>query len=301
AAVEAATAMRCVHAALDLGITLFDTANMYAAGEAERLLGAALKSSGRSRDKYLIATKVFNPVGDGTGQGLSAAQIALQLDRSLERLGAEYIDLYQCHRYDKETPLDETLAALDHAVQSGKVRSIGLSEWPAEKIHEAARLTAEHGWTPMTSSQPQYSLLWRKPEGNGVFAVCREHGLGNIVYGPLAQGVLTGKYTPGQPPPAESRAADAKSNFAMETLGRRFKSDAVWTAVDDLKPIAADLRLTMPQLALAWVLRRPEVSSAIIGASRPEQVTANAAASGVTLPAEALERIDAALRGVVLW
>jgi 1-deoxyxylulose-5-phosphate synthase len=300
AAVEAATAIRCVHAALDLGVTLFDTANMYAAGEAERVLGEALRGSGRSRDKYLIATKVFNPVGDEPDRGLSAAQIVKQLDRSLERLGVEYIDLYQCHRYDKETPLDETLAALDRAVESGKVRSIGLSEWPAEKIHEAAKLTAEHGWTPMTSSQPQYSLLWRKPEENGVFAACREYGLGNIVYGPLAQGVLTGKYTPGQPPPADSRAANSEANFTMETLGRRFRSDEVWSAVAQLRQIADELRLTMPQLALAWVLRRPEVSSAIIGASRPEQVIANVAASGVTLPEEALTQIDAALGDVVL-
>lgn len=299
AAVEKATAIRCVHVALDLGVTLFDTANMYGAGEAERVLGEALRSSGRSRDQYLIATKVFNPVGDGTGQGLSAEQIALQLDRSLERLGVESIDLYQCHRYDKEVPLEETLEALDRAVQSGKVRSIGLSEWPVEKIDAAAELTAQHGWTPMTSSQPQYSLLWRKPEA-AVFAACREHGLGNIVYGPLAQGVLTGKYKPGQPPPPDSRAADAKSNFAMETLGRRFRSDEVWAAVDGLKPIAAELGLTMPQLALAWVLRRAEVTSAIIGASRPEQVVANVAASGVKLPEQALARIDAALAGVVL-
>ncbi|HTJ30431.1 MAG TPA: aldo/keto reductase [Acidobacteriaceae bacterium] len=300
AAVEAGIAARCVHVALDLGITLFDTANMYAAGEAERVLGEALRSSGRGRDTYLIATKVFNPVGDGTGQGLSAAQIALQLDRSLERLGVAYIDLYQCHRYDKETPLEETLEALDRAVRSGKVRAIGLSEWPAEKIHETARLTAKNGWTPMTSSQPQYSLLWRKPEENGVFAACREHGLGNIVYGPLAQGVLTGKYVPGVAPPPDSRAADANSNFAMTTLGRRFTSDEVWAAVDGLKPIAADLGLTMPQLALAWVLRRTEVSSAIIGASRPEQVEANVAASGITLPEEALLRVHMALQDVVI-
>jgi len=300
AAVEAATATRCVHVALDLGITLFDTANMYGAGEAERVLGEALRTSGRSRDQYLIATKVFNPVPPEPDKGLSAEQIAKQLDRSLERLGVEYIDLYQCHRYDKETPLEETLEALDRAVGSGKVRSIGLSEWPVEKIYAAAELTAKHGWAAMSSSQPQYSLLWRKPEA-AVFAACREHGLGNIVYGPLAQGVLTGKYTPGQAPPPDSRAADAKSNFAMETLGRRFRSDEVWAAVDGLKPIAAELGLTMPQLALAWVLRRAEVSSAIIGASRPEQVVANVAASGVKLPEEALVRIDAALKGVVLW
>jgi aryl-alcohol dehydrogenase-like predicted oxidoreductase len=298
--VERATAVACIHAALDQGITLFDTANMYAAGEAERVLGEALRSSGRSRDQYLIATKVFNPVPPEPDKGLSAGQIAKQLDRSLERLGVEYIDLYQCHRYDKETPLDETLEALDRAVRSGKVRSIGLSEWPVEKIVAAAELTAAHGWTPMTSSQPQYSMLVRKPEAQ-VFAACREHGLGNIVFSPLAQGVLTGKYKPGQPPPQESRAANPDMNFTMETLGRRFRSDFLLAAVEQLKPIAADLGLTMTQMALAWVLRRPEVSSAIVGASRPEQVAANAAGSGITLSAEALARIDAILNPVVLF
>jgi aryl-alcohol dehydrogenase-like predicted oxidoreductase len=297
---ERATAIACIHAALDLGITLFDTANMYAAGEAERVLGEALRSSGRSRDQYLIATKVFNPVPPEPDKGLSAAQIAKQLERSLERLGTDVIDLYQCHRYDKETPLDETMEALDRAVRSGKVRSIGLSEWPAEKIQAAAQLTTAHGWTPMTSSQPQYSMLWRKPEENGVFAAFREHGLGNIVYGPLAQGVLTGKYKPGEPAPADSRAANPEANFAMETLGRRFRSDEVWAAVQRLQPVAGDLGLTMPQFALAWVLRRPEVTSAIVGASRPEQIAASAAASGVTLPEDALASIDAALGDVVL-
>ena len=202
--VEREQAIRCVHTALDLGINLFDTANMYGAGESERVLGEALRNSGRTRDQYLIATKVFNPVGDEPDKGLSATQIAKQLDRSLERLGVDYIDLYQCHRYDKETPLEETLEALDLAVKSGKVRSIGLSEWPVDKIIAAAQLTAAHQFTPMTSSQPQYSMLWRKPEA-AVFAACHEHGLGNIVYSPLAQGVLTGKYqrrassSPGQP------------------------------------------------------------------------------------------------------
>jgi len=299
ASVERTTAIVCIHAAVDLGINLFDTANMYGGGEAERVLGEALRSSGRSRDQYLIATKVFNPVGDESDRGLSAAQIAKQLDRSLERLGVDYIDLYQCHRYDKETPLEETLEALDRAVHSGKVRSIGLSEWPVEKIYTAAELMAARGWTPMTSSQPQYSLLWRKPEA-AVFAACREHGLGNIVYGPLAQGVLTGKYKPGVPPPPHSRAANPETNFTMETLGRKFRSDFLLAAVEQLHPIAGDLGLTMPQLALAWVLRRPEVSSAIVGASRPEQIAASVAAVGVTLPEEALALIDAVLESVVL-
>ena len=296
---ETRNSIRSVHAALDLGITLFDTANMYAAGKAEQVLGKALRSSGRARDKYLIATKVFNPVGREPDRGLSAAQIAKQLDRSLARLGSEYIDLYQCHRYDKDTPLEETLEALDRAVKSGKIRAIGLSEWPVDKIVAAAELTSAHGWTPMTSSQPQYSLLWRKPEA-AVFAACAEHGLGNIVYSPLAQGVLTGKYKPGQPPPKGSRAANNKKNQFMETNGRHFRSDFLLEAVAQLEPIARDLGLTMTQLSLAWVLRRPEVSSAIVGASRPEQLAGSAAASGVVIPPEALARIDAALDSVVL-
>jgi len=297
--VEKTRAIACVHAALDHGINLFDTANQYGAGEAERVLGEALRTAPQARDKYLIATKVFNPVGDEPDKGLSAAQIAKQLDRSLARLGVDSIDLYQCHRYDKETPLDETLEALDRAVQSGKVRAIGLSEWPADKIVAASQSTTRHGWTPMTSSQPQYSMLWRKPEAQ-VFAACREHGIGNIVYSPLAQGVLTGKYRPGQPPPVGSRAANPEMNITMETNGRHFRSDFLLAAVEKLNGIAASLDLSMTQLALAWVLRRPEVSSAIVGASRPEQIAASVAASGVKLPEEALARIDRVLADVVL-
>ena len=296
---QRAASIRTVHAALDLGINLFDTANQYSAGQAEAVLGEALRLSGRGRDKYLIATKVFNPVGDEPDRGLSAAQIAKQLDRSLARLGADYIDLYQCHRYDKETPLDETLEALDRAVKSGKVRAIGLSEWPVDKIVAAAESTTAHGWTSMTSSQPQYSLLWRKPEA-AVFAACLKYGVGNIVYSPLAQGVLTGKYKPGQLPPEGSRAANDDKNQFMETNGRHFRSDYLLAAVDQLYPIAADLGLTMTQLSLAWVLRRPEVSSAIVGASRPEQLVATCAASGVVLPEESLAQIDAALDSVIL-
>jgi len=297
--VERTRAIACVHAALDLGITLYDTANQYGAGEAERCLGEALRTSGASRDKYLIATKLFNPVGDEPDRGCSAAQVVKQLDRSLERLGTDYIDLYQCHRYDKETELEETLEALDRAVQSGKVRAIGLSEWPVDKIIAAGELTAAHGWTRMTSSQPQYSMLWRKPEA-AVFAACKAYGLGNIVYSPLAQGVLTGKYKPGQAPPEGSRAADPAMNITMETNGRRFRSDFLLEAVAKLNPVAEGLGLTMTQLALAWVLRREEVSSAIVGASRPEQLGASVAASGVKLSAETLAEIDVILESVVL-
>ena len=293
---EAAT--RCIHAALDHGITLFDTANQYGAGEAERVLGQALR--GLPRDRYLIATKVYFPVGDEPDHGLSAQQIERQLDRSLERLGVDTIDLYQCHRYDTETPLQETLCALNRAVKSGKVRAIGFSEWTAEQIEDAARIAGECQYAAFSSSQPQYSMLWRKPEAS-VFGVCARHGVGNLAFSPLAHGVLTGKYAPGLPPPPGSRAASEEMNAFMETAGRHYRSDYLLAAVERLKPIAADLGLTMAQMALAWVLRRPEVSSAIIGASRPEQIADNVRAAGVTLPAEALQRMDEAVRDAAVW
>ncbi len=297
--VERGRAIGCVHEALGLGITLFDTANQYGAGEAERVLGEGLRSSGVGRDGYLIATKLFNPVGDEPGRGLSREQVARQLDRSLERLGTDYIDLYQCHRYDRETPLEETMEALDRAVDSGKVRAIGLSEWPVEKIEAAGEMAGERGWTAMTSSQPQYSMLWRKPEA-AVFAMTKKYGLGNIVYSPLAQGVLTGKYKAGEAPPEGSRAADPGMNITMETNGRRFRSDFLLEAVGRLRPIADGLGLTMTQMALAWVLRKEEVSSAIVGASRPGQIRDAVEGSGVVLPEEALAAIDRVLEGVVL-
>ncbi len=291
-------AIRCIHAAVDCGITLFDTANQYGAGEAERVLGEALRSY--PRDKYLLATKLYFPVGDEPDHGLSAAQIEKQLNRSLERLGVETIDLYQCHRFDKEAPLEETLAALDRAVKAGKVRAIGFSEWTAEQIDAAAAIAGTNGLIPFSASQPQYSMLWRKPEAK-VFAACARHGIGNLAFSPLAHGVLTGKYAPGQPPPPGSRAASEEMNRFMETAGRHYRSDYLLQAVAQLKPIAADLGLTMVEMALAWVLRRPEVASAIIGASRPEQVEANVRAAGVKLPEEALRRIDEAIGNVVVW
>lgn len=291
-------AIRCIHAALDHGITLFDTANQYGAGEAERVLGAALKAY--PRDRYLIATKLFFPVGDEPDQGLSAAQIETQLNRSLLRLGVDVIDLYQCHRFDKDTPLEETLGALDRAVKSGKVRAIGFSEWPAEQIDAAAAIVQAGGLTAFCSSQPQYSVLWRKPEQN-VFPACARQGIGNLAFSPLAHGALSGKYVPGQPPPPGSRAASPEMNRFMETAGRHYRSDHLLAAVAELKPVAADLGLTMAQMALAWVLRRPEIASAIIGASRPEQIADNVKAVGVQLPVEALERIDRAVGGVVTW
>ena len=290
-------AIRCIHAALDHGITLFDTANQYGAGEAERVLGEALRIY--PRDRYLIATKLYFPVGDEPDHGLSATQIEKQLNRSLERLGVEHIDLYQCHRYDKETPFEETMRALDRAVNSGKVRAIGFSEWTAKQIKAAAEIAAQEQLIPFSSSQPQYSMLWRKPEGE-VFEACARHGIGNLAFSPLAHGVLTGKYAPGAPPPEGSRVASEQMNLFMETAGRHYRSDHLLAAVEKLKPIAADLGLTMVQMALAWVLRRPEVSSAIIGASRPEQIEQNVRAVGITLPDEALTRIDEALNEVVV-
>jgi aryl-alcohol dehydrogenase-like predicted oxidoreductase len=291
-------AIRCIHAAIDHGITLFDTANQYGAGSAERILGDALRAY--PRDSYLIATKLYFPVGDEPDHGLSAAQIEKQLDRSLQRLNVDVIDLYQCHRYDKETPLDETLTALDSAVKSGKVRAIGFSEWTADQIDAAAEICTGTGLTAFCSSQPQYSILWRKPEA-AVFTACARHGIGNLAFSPLAHGVLTGKYAPGQPPPPGTRAASHQMNIFMESAGRHFRSDYLLEAVAQLKPIAADLGISMPQLALAWVLRRPEVSSAIIGASRPEQIADNVRAIGVKLTCDVIQLIDEAIGKVAVY
>jgi 1-deoxyxylulose-5-phosphate synthase len=291
-------AIRCIHAALDHGITLFDTANQYGAGEAERVLGEALRAY--PRDRYLIATKLFFPVGDEPGQGLSAAQVEKQLDRSLQRLGVDYIDLYQCHRFDRETALEETLGALDKAVKAGKATAIGFSEWTAEQVDAAAAVANECGFTHFCSSQPQYSILWRKPERE-VFTACARHGIGNVAFSPLAHGVLTGKYKAGEAPPAGSRAASVEMNVFMETAGRHFRSDYLLKVVERLRPIAAELGLTMAQMALAWVLRRAEIASAIIGASRPEQIADNVRAVGTTLPDDVVERIDRVVEGVAVW
>ncbi len=280
--VSRAEAEGCVRAAFDAGINFIDTANVYSGGQAEALLGEVLR--GVPRDRYVLATKLYFPMSQ-TDRGLSAAQVRKQLDASLRRLRVDHVDLYQCHRYDPETPLEETMAALTEAVQLGKTRYIGFSEWSADQIRAALALPGER----FVSSQPQYSLLWRAPEAE-VFPLCEEHGIGQIVWSPLAQGILTGKYLPGAAPPADSRAAS-------ETMGvfiQKRLDDRVLEGVQRLRPIAAELGLTLPQLALAWVLRRPEVSSAIIGASRPAQVTENAKASGVKLSPDVLRRIDEA-------
>lgn len=280
----------CVRRALELGINFIDTANAYGRGASEELLGEVL--SGYDRSEYVLATKLYFPMSD-TDRGLSAKQVHKQLDASLRRLGVEHIDLYQAHRYDEDTPLEETMEAFSEIVRSGKVRHLGFSEWPVERIREARELA---GCEPFVSSQPQYSMLWRAPEAE-VFGLCAEQGIGQVVWSPLAQGVLTGKYRPGQPPPEGSRASsESMGAFIGDFLG----SEQVLEAVVALEPLASEAGLSLAQLALAWVLRRPEVSCAIVGASRPEQLDDNAAASGVVVEAELLGRIDAILDGVAI-
>jgi 1-deoxyxylulose-5-phosphate synthase len=267
--VEADKARACLDRAFELGINFIDTANVYGQGAAETFLGEAL--SQRSRDSYVLATKLYFPMGE-QDRGLSRAQVEKQLDASLRRLRTDFVDLYQCHRYDEDTPLDETMEALTRAVDSGKVRYIGFSEWPPERIEQAA---AMQGVAKFVSSQPQYSLLWRRPEKK-VIPICRDNGISQIVWSPLGQGVLTGKYAPDAPPPRDSRAASDQMGGWIDRLMER----PVLEAVQRLKPVAAEAGLSLAQFALAWVLREPNVASAIIGASRPEQVEENAAASG---------------------
>ena len=287
--VEQQNAEAGIYKAFDVGINFIDTSNSYAAGGAESFLGEVLQ--GIERSSYILATKVFFPTSP-TDQGLSAAQIGKQIDASLNRLRTDYVDLYQCHRYDPNTPLEETMTALTEVVRQGKARYIGFSEWSPEQIQSAFNIADVERFV---SSQPQYSMLWRTPEAE-VFPLCAANGIGQIVWSPLAQGVLTGKYQPGQVPPQNSRAANEKMNWFLR---EELFSDRILTAVEKLKPIAQDLGLSMPQLALAWVLRSEYVSSAIIGASRPEQIVDNAAASGVQLDADVLAAIDQVLVSVV--
>ena len=279
----------CTRAAFDAGINFFDTANIYGVGAAEEAWGEILADY--ERDSYLLATKVYFQMSE-TDKGLSAEQIRKQLDASLRRLRTDYVDLYQCHRFDVETPIEETMEALTEAVESGKVRYLGFSEWTPEQIEAGLEVA---GAAKFVSSQPQYNMIWRAPEAE-VFELCARNGISQIVWSPLAQGVLTGKYEPGAPAPEGSRAASDEMGFAIE----RYMSDEVLEAVQRLRPIAEDAGLSMVELALAWVLRREEVASAIVGASRPEQVHANAAASGNELSADVLEAIDEALAGVVV-
>jgi aryl-alcohol dehydrogenase-like predicted oxidoreductase len=279
--VEADQARACLEEAFSQGINFFDTANVYGRGAAETFLGEALQ--GHVREDYVLATKLYFPMSD-SDRGLSRAQIEKQLDASLRRLRTDYVDLYQCHRYDWDTPLEETMEALTRAVESGKTRAIGFSEWPAERIQAALDLT---GVTKFVSSQPQYSLLWREPEDD-VIPLCAANGISQIVWSPLGQGVLSGKYDPDRPPPRDSRAASAEMGGWMD----RLMQPGVLRAVQRLKPIAEEAGLTLPQFALAWVLREPNVASAIIGASRPEQVRENAAASGAIVDTQLFLRAE---------
>jgi aryl-alcohol dehydrogenase-like predicted oxidoreductase len=290
--VEKETAIACVRAALDAGITTFDTADIYAKTKAEEVLGEAL--AGERRQGLEIFTKVYWPTGPGMNdRGLARKHIVESIDGSLRRLRTDYVDLYQAHRYDFETPLDETMLAFADLVRRGKVLYVGVSEWTAEQIERAATLARELS-VPLISNQPQYSMLWRVIEAE-VIPACEKLGMGQIVWSPMAQGVLSGKYLPGQPPPAGSRAtSEAGAQFIA-----RFMTDDVLTRVQKLKPIAQGVGLTMAQLAVAWVLQNRSVSSAIVGATRPEQVRDNVKASGVVLDAAIMKQIDEVLGPVV--
>ena len=285
--VEADKARTCLEEAFAQGINFIDTANIYGRGAAETFLGGALQ--GRPRDSYVLATKLYFPMTE-TDFGLSREQVEKQLDASLQRLKTDYVDLYQCHRYDSGTPLEETMEALTRAVESGKTRTIGFSEWPADKIREAIDLANQRGLAKFVSSQPQYSLLWREPEDE-VIPLSAANGISQIVWSPLGQGVLSGKYDPDRPPPSDSRAASQE----MGGFIGRLMEPRVLRAVQSLKPIAEEAGLTLPQFALAWVLREPNVASAIIGASRPEQVRENAAASGLVVDTQLFLRAEAIL------
>jgi aryl-alcohol dehydrogenase-like predicted oxidoreductase len=283
--VEADAARACLEEAFAQGINFIDTANVYGRGAAETFLGEALQ--GRPRDSYVLATKVYFPMS-ATDRGLSREQIEKQLDASLKRLRTDHVDLYQCHRYDFETPLEETMEALTRAVDSGKTRYIGFSEWPADRIQASLDLSSARGFARFVSSQPQYSLLWREPEDE-VIPLCAANGISQIVWSPLGQGVLSGKYDPDKPPPPGSRATSEEMGGWMD----RLLQPDVLRAVQRLKPIAEEAGLTMPQFALAWVLREPNIASAIIGASRPSQVRENAAASGVIVDTHLFLRAEA--------
>ncbi|GAC1580137.1 MAG: aldo/keto reductase family protein [Sphingomicrobium sp.] len=279
--VEADAARRCLDTAFDVGINFIDTANVYGLGAAERFLGEAL--AGRPRDSYVLATKVFFTMSN-EDRGLSRAQIHKQVDASLSRLRTDFVDLYQCHRYDDNTPLEETMQALTEVVEAGKARFIGFSEWPADKIEAALGMT---GVAKFVSSQPQYSLLHRDPEER-VIPLCAANGISQIVWSPLGQGVLTGKYRPGKAPPPGSRATNDQMNQFIGAMLR----EPLLAAVDQLKPLAAEAGLSLAQFALAWILREPNVASAIIGASRPEQVLDNVAASGATVSPDFFTRAE---------
>ncbi|MDX6218441.1 MAG: hypothetical protein QOD70_1025 [Frankiales bacterium] len=289
--VEADAAQACVKEALEVGITTFDTADVYAGTRAEAVLGEALK--GVKRESYELFTKVYWPTGAGVNErGLSRKHIVESCEASLRRLQTDHLDLYQAHRYDYETPLEETLRAFDDLVRAGKVMYVGVSEWKASEIADALRIADELGLDRIVSNQPQYSALWRVIEAD-VVPVSEEGGVSQIVWSPIAQGVLTGKYEPGAQPPAGSRATDDQGGANMI---KQWLRDEVLTAVQGLKPLAAEAGLSMAQLAVGWVLCNPNVASAIVGATRPEQVRDNAAAKA--LPADLKKAVDEVLADV---
>ncbi|MEV3920530.1 aldo/keto reductase family protein [Actinomadura coerulea] len=293
--VEEDAARACVRAALDEGVTTFDTADVYAGTRAEEVLGRALE--GQRREGLEIFTKVYWPTGPGVNdRGLSRKHIFESIHGSLRRLRTDYVDLYQAHRFDYETPLEETLRAFDDLVRQGKVLYVGVSEWRAEEIERALKIADEMGFDRIVSSQPQYSMLWRVIEEE-VVPLCEREGVGQIVWSPIAQGVLTGKYKPGQPLPEGSRATDDKGGADMI---KRYLDDDLLTRVQNLRPVADDLGLSMAQLAIAWTLQNPNVSAAIVGASRPEQVADNVRAAGVKLDADVMKRIDEILGETVI-
>ena len=286
-------ARACVHAALDAGINFFDTADVYEWGKAETVLGEILKDQERS--SYVLATKVFFPTGHGPNdRGLSRKHIMESCHKSLERLQTDYVDLYQAHRFDRHVELEETLRAWDDLVRQGKVHYIGVSEWNATQISRALQISSDLLLERIVTSQPQYSMLWRVPEA-GVMPLCRKENIGQICWSPLAMGVLTGKYKPGEERPQGSRATSGGE------IDPRYMTDEVLTAVQNLRPIADELGLSMAQLAVAWVLQNDNVSAAIIGATKPEQVTDNVQASGVTLDDSVLQRIDEVLGDHVIY
>jgi aryl-alcohol dehydrogenase-like predicted oxidoreductase len=292
--VEEQAAAECVRAALDEGITTFDTADVYAGGRAEEVLGRALH--GVRRESLEIFTKVYWPMGEGRNdRGLSRKHIMESVHASLRRLQTDYIDLYQAHRYDAETPIEETMRAFDDLVRAGKVLYVGVSEWRAEQIAAALKVADELGLDRIVSNQPQYNMLWRVIEAE-VVPLSEKEGIGQLVFSPIAQGVLTGKYTPGAAPPADSRATDPSgSNFI-----KRWLEDETLEAVQQLEPLAAEAGLSLAQLAVAWVLQNPNVSAALIGATRPQQVRENVKAAGVRLEPGLISRIDEALGQVIV-
>jgi aryl-alcohol dehydrogenase-like predicted oxidoreductase len=289
AGVERDKTEACTRAAFDAGINFFDTANVYGSGAAEAVWGEILSEFDRS--SYVLATKLYFPMSE-TDSGLSREQVHKQLDASLERLKTDYVDLYQCHRPDPDTPIEETMEGLTEVREAGKVREIGFSEWTIEQIQAALDVPNTRQFA---SSQPQYNMIWRAPEAE-LIPFCEEHGISLIVWSPLAQGVLTGKYKPGNPPPPGTRAAHDEMSVSIS----RYMVDPVLEAVQRVSAIAAEAGLELVELALAWVLRKENVASAIIGASRPDQVYANAAASGIELSEDVLDAVDEALEGVAI-